>query len=118
MNLSRLPAVLAHAALVLVLQSPGAQAQKPSDAGEQDRWKALQRLADGINDDSVRRSAAERRAAEESLRQLHEKLAEFVRAWNDFTEEYTVRGTFNLKKARAVNAAWMKLQHDESWPRR
>jgi len=118
MNLSRLPAVLVHAALVLALQSPGAQAQKPSTAGEQDRWKALQRLADGINDDSVRRSAAERRAAEESLRQLHEKLAEFVRAWNDFTEEYAVRGTFNLKKARAVNAAWMKLQHDESWPQR
>ena len=118
MKLSHLPAVLAHAALVLALQSPGAQAQKPSAAGEQDRWQALQRLADGINDDSVRRSTAERRAAEESLRQLNERMAEFVLAWNAFTEEYTVRGTFNLKKARAVNAAWVKLQRDESWPRR
>ena len=117
-KLSHLPSTLASIGLLVTLLSPGALAQRPTSTLEEDHWRALQQLADGTKSAVSRQAAAERRAAAEAERQLHERMADFVRAWNDFTEEYTTRGTFNLKKARAVNTAWGKLQHDENWPNR
>ncbi len=59
---------------------------------------------------------AKRRAAAEDLRRFHEKMMEFVKAWNDFTNEYVQRGTFNAKKAKLVAVAWQKLEREQSWP--
>ena len=67
--------------------------------------------------DTARMEEARRRAAQEELRRLHEKMEHFVRAWNDFIREYSERGTFNIRKARAINQAWRKLEREESWPR-
>ena len=60
---------------------------------------------------------ARRRAAREDLRRLHEKLEEFVRAWNDFAAEYTEHGTFNVKKAKRVRRAWEQLEREQMWPK-
>jgi hypothetical protein len=65
---------------------------------------------------SARMEDARRRADAEDLRRLHEKMMDFVRAWNEFTSEYTERGTFNARKARLVAEAWRKLEREQSWP--
>lgn len=60
---------------------------------------------------------AKRRAEQEEKRQFELRLRDFVEAWNEWSREYTDRGTFNLKKARKASALFEKLQ-DHGWPRR
>jgi len=67
--------------------------------------------------DSVRMEAARRRAAAEEERRLREKMAEFVRAWNDFVQEYTGRGAFNIRKARRITRAWRRLEREGGRPK-
>jgi hypothetical protein len=67
---------------------------------------------------AARMQEARRRAELEELRRLNEKMAAFVRAWNEFTEEYAERGTFNLRKARSITKAWRSLEREETWPKK
>ncbi len=83
----------------------------------QDVPTATQRVFDTTSRMEIARMEdAKRRAAAEDLRRFHEKMMDFVRAWNDFTNEYVQRGTFNVKKARLVSQAWQKLEREHSWP--
>lgn len=68
--------------------------------------------------EQARQEQARRRSEKEDLRRLNEKMQNLASAWNAFVGEYTERGTFNLKKARAINEAWRKLERDEFWPKR
>ena len=47
---------------------------------------------------------------------FHQKLAEFIRAFNDFLAEYAGRGTYNIRKARRVREAWRALEREHPWP--
>lgn len=67
--------------------------------------------------DAGRIEEARRRAAQENLRALHQKMEAFVRAWNEFAAEYVERGTFNIKKAKRVREAWRELEREDAWPR-
>ena len=68
--------------------------------------------------EQARQEEARRRSEKEDLRRLHEKMQSLANAWNAFVGEYVERGTFNLKKARAINEAWRKLERDEFWPKK
>lgn len=65
----------------------------------------------------ARMEQAQQRAAEYELKRLHELMKDFVDAWNDFVTEYVERGTFNLKKARKVREAWMRLERANAFPK-
>ncbi len=77
---------------------------------------AAQDLRD--SSDAVHMEEARRRAAQEDLRRMHEKMREFVRVWNDFVYEYSERGTFNIKKAKQITSAWRKLEREGTWPKK
>ena len=79
------------------------------------RSRELRELADRAAE--ARLEDARRRTAQEDLRRLHQRMEEFVRAWNDFALEYVERGTFNVKKARSVRRAWERLEREGVWPR-
>jgi hypothetical protein len=60
--------------------------------------------------DSQTEDAARRRAAAYEAHQFEVRLAEFARVWNDFVQEYSDKGTYNLKKAKSLSRALKKLQ--------
>jgi hypothetical protein len=60
------------------------------------------------------RSVAEQRAAAFAAHQFDEKYTDFIREFDTLTT-YRIRGTFNLKQAKRVSAAWRKLRADPGW---
>ncbi len=55
---------------------------------------------------------ARRRAAAFEDKQFRERMNQFAAAWNLFINEYQDRGTFNVKKAKAVQHAWKSIEPD------
>ncbi len=65
----------------------------------------------------AREAARERaRRADQQWRERYflQQAEEFVRAWNDFAEQYN-RGTFDLRKARRVSDAFRKMERAGGW---
>lgn len=78
---------------------------------------ALSRSHQFPSAEPARLEEAQRRAAEYELKRLHQLMREFVEAWNELVAEYAERGTFNLKKARKVREAWMRLERANALPK-
>jgi hypothetical protein len=82
-----------------------------------DNRAAYERIFEDLSGraDAARMETARRRAAAEQQREVNDRLAEFVAAWNDFIAEYGERGTFNARKAKRMRQAWSALERANLW---
>jgi hypothetical protein len=62
-------------------------------------------------------AAAQRREAGFRERQFIEKVRHFVAKWDQFANEYNLKGGFNVKAARAMSKAFHELESSEGWPK-
>lgn len=60
--------------------------------------------------DEAKMEGVRRRAAAFEEKQFRERMNQFASAWNLFIVEYQDRGTFNVKKAKAVQHAWKIIE--------
>ena len=59
----------------------------------------------------------QQRAAEQwREQQFLQRAKEFVRAWNDFVEDYN-HNRFDIRKARKLSEAFRKLERAGGWPK-
>jgi hypothetical protein len=98
-----------------------AQVQGPlNSTHSEENWQRLQRelwhwqLENQWS--AQQREAAQRAAEYYERREFARRVARFVEVWNQFISEYNRKGTFNVKRAKALDKAFRDLEV-ESWPR-
>lgn len=104
-------------ALVLFLAARlmAAQTDMPTTDGICRTLRCLDLVAEENN--QAKFEAAKRRAAADAKKHFDGKLLEFTQAWNDLTEEYSTKGTWNRKKAKAVIERFEQAVKDAGWIR-
>jgi len=100
--------LLAVIAATLAFAAHGLPQADPTIAALQNARRALESQQDKA--DSQTEEVTRRRAAAYEAHQFEARLAEFAHAWNNFVQEYSDKGTYNLKKARSLSRALKKLQ--------
>lgn len=70
-----------------------------------------------VSQDLAEQQIAERRQAEYKKQQFSANANKLAELWNAFTREYNEKGTFNVKKARALSKAFHDLEKTEGWPK-
>jgi hypothetical protein len=62
------------------------------------------------------RQMADRRAAEYRRREFEGKINRFIVVWNKLMGDYSQRGAFNVKDARALSKAFHEME-GTGWPK-